>query len=385
MINRTLECKIRKLADSFSVIILTGPRQSGKTTLSRMVFPDYEYINLEDIAVCQAVAADPHAFLLQHGRGIIIDEAQKLPELFSYVQVVVDNHPDYRYLLTGSNNFMLMEKITQSLAGRAAVLTLLPLSLAELRGASDYTTDQLMLRGGYPAIWATSKKPFDVYSNYYTTYIERDVHQIVNLREFAVFQQFITLVAGRVGTILNAAALSAELGVSSVTINHWMGVLETSYLIFRIPPYFRNIGKRILKSPKIYFYDTGLACYLMGINTVEQLAVHPLRGQLFENMVVSEFMKRHYNKGNQRPHLYFYRDSQQKEVDIVEEETFRQLRAYEIKSARNYNSSFGAGLVYFRKLFGDEVVSTQVLYDGDDEMPDARIGYRNIRSFFIEG
>ena len=199
-----------------------------------------------------------------------------------------------------------MEKTTQSLAGRAAILTLLPLSLAELGDASRCDTDELLLKGGFPGVWGDGKNPADVYSNYYTTYVERDLRQLVNIKEFSLFQKFISLMAGRTGTILNATALSAELGVSAVTVSHWMSVLETSYVIFKLPPYFRNIGKRITKSPKVYFYDTGLACYLMNITSVEQLAVHPLRGQLFENLAVVEFMKRNYNNGGRRQMIYYY-------------------------------------------------------------------------------
>ena len=381
MINRILLGEITRLAKSFPVLILSGPRQSGKTTLCKMAFPDYDYINLEMLTTRQAVAEDPMSFLLQHRHGVIIDEAQTLPDLFSYVQVVVDEHPDYRYILTGSNNFLLMEKVSQSLAGRAAVLTLLPLSLAELGGATEWSTDDLLIRGGYPAVWGAEQSPSDVYRNYYTTYVERDLHQLVNVKDLSIFQQFIMLAAGRVSTIVNAASLSAELGVSAVTVSHWLSVLKASYILFELPPYFRNVGKRILKKPKLYFHDTGLACHLLGINTPEQLAVHPLRGQLFENMVVSEFVKRRYNQCDQHPRLYYYRDNLQKEVDLIEERTFRQLEAYEIKSARYTNDSFGSGLRYFKKMFGEEVVSMQVLYDGED-WDASPVGYRNVRSLF---
>lgn len=381
MINRLLTAEIKRLAHDFSVVILTGPRQSGKTTLCRMVFTGFLYVNLEDLATLEMVRSAPKEFLLQHRNGLIIDEVQRFPELFSYIQVVVDEHPEYRYILTGSSNFTLMERITQTLAGRAAVLSLLPLSLAELGGAPEWTTSQLMIRGGYPGVWGDGKQPADVYGNYYTTYIERDLRQLVSIKDLMQFQHFVRLVAGRVGCEVNAAALSEELGVSAVTVTSWLSVLQASYIVFLLPPYFRNIGKRIVKKSKIYFYDTGLACYLMGLRTTEQLDVHPLRGNLFENMVVSEFMKRCFN-ANERPNLYFYRDSKQHEVDVVEERTFRILNAYEIKSARHYNSSFESGLVYFCKLFGNEVASATVLYDGDDELTGAPINYFNARNFF---
>lgn len=383
MIHRQIAGRFLKLLEGFSVIILTGPRQSGKTTLCKMELPHYEYYNLEDIAQREAIASSPKDFLLAHAKGLIIDEVQLLPELFSYVQVVVDEHPEYRFVLTGSNNFSLMENITQSLAGRAAVLTLLPLSLNELGGATDFSTDELLIRGGYPAVWSTPKEPSEVYANYYTTYIERDLRRLVNVKDLSSFQLFMRLLAGRVGTEFNASALSSEVGVSSVTARQWLSVLEASYVVFRLPPYYRNVGKRIVKASKLYFFDTGLVCFLLNIRDKNQIAPHPLRGKIFENMVVSEFMKRSFSTAY-KPSLFFYRDSGQKEVDLIEEESFDVLKAYEIKSARHYNGSFGAGLTYFKRLYGNAVVRSTVLYDGEDELADAAVARRNVRRFFTE-
>lgn len=383
MIHRQIAGRFLKLLEGFSVIILTGPRQSGKTTLCKMELPHYEYYNLEDIAQREAIASAPKDFLLAHAKGLIIDEVQLLPELFSYVQVVVDEHPEYRFVLTGSNNFSLMENITQSLAGRAAVLTLLPLSLNELGGATDFSTDELLIRGGYPAVWSTPKEPSEVYANYFTTYIERDLRRLVNVKDLSSFQLFMRLLAGRVGTEFNASALSSEVGVSSVTARQWLSVLEASYVVFRLPPYYRNVGKRIVKASKLYFFDTGLVCFLLNIRDKNQIAPHPLRGKIFENMVVSEFMKRSFSTAYKLG-LFFYRDSGQKEVDLIEEESFDVLKAYEIKSARHYNGSFGAGLTYFKRLYGNAVVRSTVLYDGEDELADAAVARRNVRRFFTE-
>lgn len=381
MIDRILLCEFKRLLQSFSVVILTGPRQSGKTTLCQMLQDGYSYVNLENVAVREMIASSPMDFLREKGDKLIIDEAQRLPDLFSYIQVVVDEHPERRIILTGSNNFTLMERITQSLAGRAALLTLLPLSLSELGGANDCTTDEILFRGGFPAVWGAGKEPYDVYGNYYATYVERDLRQVAEIRNLSQFEHFMRLLAGRVGSEVNASRYAAEIGVSSNTIQQWLSVLEASYIVFRLPPYSRNIGKRIVRANKLYFYDTGLACFLLGIQHPDHIRQHPLRGELFENMVVTEFLKKSFNNGR-RPNLFFYRDNQQKEVDVIEETSYHSINAYEIKSARIYNGSFGAGLNYLHKLFGDEVKQSQVIYDGDEELVNDRIGYRNVRSFF---
>lgn len=383
MIDRILLCEFKRLLQSFSVVILTGPRQSGKTTLCQMLQDGYSYVNLENVAVREMIASSPMDFLREKGDKLIIDEAQRLPDLFSYIQVVVDEHPERRIILTGSNNFTLMERITQSLAGRAALLTLLPLSLSELGGANDCTTDEILFRGGFPAVWGAGKEPYDVYGNYYATYVERDLRQVAEIRNLSQFEHFMRLLAGRVGSEVNASRYAAEIGVSSNTIQQWLSVLEASYIVFRLPPYSRNIGKRIVRANKLYFYDTGLACFLLGIQHPDHIRQHPLRGELFENMVVTEFLKKSFNNGR-RPNLFFYRDNQQKEVDVIEETSYHSINAYEIKSARIYNGSFGAGLNYLHKLFGDEVKQSQVIYDGDEELVSDRIGYRNVRSFFSE-
>ncbi|HSN09646.1 MAG TPA: ATP-binding protein, partial [Hanamia sp.] len=290
-INRVLHQELERLSALYPVVVVTGPRQSGKTTLCKKQFPGYHYVNLEDISIREQIALAPKAFLQQYARGLIIDEAQQYPELFSYIQVVSDASDTAKFILTGSSNFSLMEKITQSLAGRAALLTLLPLSLAELGNRIKVDTDIILLNGGYPAVWAKKIPVQDVSRNYYNTYIERDVRQLLNVKDMTRFQTFIRLCAGRTGTELNASALSNEVGVSVPTVKEWLSTLEASYILFRLPPFYRNIGKRLVKAPKLYFYDTGLVCFLLGIENEKQLAAHPLRGSIFENLVVLEFIK----------------------------------------------------------------------------------------------
>lgn len=376
-LERLLSRELNRLADLYSVVVITGPRQSGKTSLCKHHFSTYEYVNLENPATREQVLVNPKAFLEQYAKpGLIIDEAQHLPELFSYVQVVVDEDETAKFILTGSSNFGLLQGITQSLAGRAAILTLLPFSLNEI--AKEVDTDSLIFKGGYPAVWAKNIPIQDVAQNYYNTYIERDVRQILNIKDISRFQTFIRLCAGRVGTEFNASALSNEIGVSVPTIQEWLSVLEASYVLFRLPPFFRNIGKRLVKTPKIYFYDTGLACYLLGIEKEEQLATHPLRGVLFENMVILNFVKQRFNAGKV-PHLYFYRDKSQREVDLIEERGTA-LYAYEIKSAKAFTKNFVQNLDYFRQVAGQDVVSTQVIYDGEMDIETPENGMLNFRN-----
>ena len=363
MIDRELKDEALRLAADFQVLILTGPRQSGKTTLCKMAFPTYRYVNLENPDTRELLVLDPISFLKENKEGMIVDEAQLYPDLFSYIQVLVDEDKSLHFVLSGSNNFTLMERITQSLAGRAALLMLLPLSVSEV--GTSHATDELLYGGFYPGVWGDGKKPYDVYSNYYRTYIERDLRQLINIKDLDLFRQYVRLMASRVATEMNASHVSNEIGIDVKTVQNWLSILNTSYITFTLPPYYRNIGKRIVKAHKLYFYDVGLVCYLLGLENVAQVATHPLRGALFENMVVAEFYKRYFNRGR-TPHLYFYRDSTQKEVDLIEEQTFDQLHIYEIKSAKRYNSQFAAGLDYFKKLYGEKVTNATVLYDGDE-------------------
>lgn len=378
-INRELKEEIIRQSHYFSVITITGPRQSGKTTLCKQMFPDYHYVNLEDIAKTEIIKQNPKEFLQNHSQGLIVDEAQQYPDLFSYIQVVVDENPNAHIILTGSSNFTLMQQVTQSLAGRTAILTLLPLSLSELgKERLTVSTDAIMLNGGYPSVWAKNIPAQTVSSNYYNTYIERDLRKLINIKDLSKYQIFIRLCAGRIGTEFNASALSNEVGVSVPTIHEWLSALEASYIVFRLPPFFRNVGKRLIKTPKIYFYDTGLLCFLLGIENANHLQTHPLRGAIFENMVVLEFLKNRFNAGK-LSNLYFYRDKSQREIDIVQEfaDTFK---AYEIKSASGFHSDFMNNLNYLKNILDEKLTSTQVIYDGDMELNSSKNGVVNFRN-----
>lgn len=389
LIYRNLTSTLSDIFKYLPVITLTGPRQSGKTTLCRRLFGTLPYANLEDVAILVELEQDPKAFIDKYPDGVIIDEAQRYENIFSYLQVAVDedrmtNANPRRFIVTGSSNFALLRNISQSMAGRTAILTLLPLSVKEL--LNEYpssSTSQLILRGGYPAIWTVGDNGRQtILANYYTTYVERDLHQLINIKDLRPFHAFIRLCAGRIGCELNASSLSVEVGVSVPTIKSWLSILEASYIIYLLPPYYANIGKRLTKSPKLYFHDTGLASWLMGINTVEQLDVHPLRGALFENLVISEMMKRHYNQG-QQPHLYFYRDRSQHEVDLIAERQDGALCAYEIKAGKTFRQDYFTQLAYLRSLLGDKLISTQVLYDGEQENPQSTDGIINFRNINI--
>lgn len=366
----------------FSVIVITGPRQSGKTTLCKTIFPDFDYVNLEDLALREQISIDPKNFLETHSARLIIDEAHHLPELFSYIQISVDEHPERRYIITGSSNFNLLEKITQSLAGRVALFTLLPLAMSEISSmTSNLSTDTLMLNGGYPAIWGKGQPRRMVYANYYATYVERDVRQIINVSNLRAFQNFIRLAAGRVGTEFNASALSNAVGVSVKTIQSWLSVLQASYIVHILPPFYENIGKRLVKSPKIYFHDTGLLCFLLNIETEQQLEVHPLRGAIFENMVINNVLKNFMNRG-ETPQMFFYRDRSQYEVDLMVQ-TPLGYKAYEIKSSTTFSKSFLDGIVYLKSLLKEKLVSSAVVYAGIDETPTSENGIVNYRHFSI--
>lgn len=364
MYNRELKTKLLELSQTWSIISVTGPRQSGKTTLCKMAFPEYEYVNLERATTRALVEQDIEGFLLQYPNGLIIDEAQNLPELFSVLQVVVDENKSLRYVLSGSSDFLLMQNISQSLAGRVAVMRLLPLSLSELGADTSEDVNEQMWCGFYPAVWGDKKDPHTVYDSYVATYIQKDVRQIVNIKDLTLFRRFLTLVATRVGTEFVASSIGTELGVDHKTIQSWMSILETSYTAFLLHPFYRNIGKRLTKTPKVYFYDVGLVCYLLGIETAQQLAHHPLRGAIFENMVVCDMLKERYNKGLDK-NIMFYRDKM-REVDILQEEAGR-LHAYEVKVAERFHSDFTKSLDYLKALLKDDLLSMNIVYTGENK------------------
>lgn len=361
------------------MITLTGPRQSGKTTLCRQAFPNLPYVNLEDGSTREFAQTDPRGFLAQFSRGAILDEVQRLPDLLSSVQVRVDEWrfgqlqaraPDERkFILTGSQQFELMDSVRQSLAGRTAVLRLLPLSMLELRAAGlPHDTTQLLHAGGYPAVHAQAMAPADFYNDYFETYIQRDLRELVALRNLVEFRRMVRLCAGRVGQIVNYTSLANEVGVSQHTIVAWLGLLEVGFVVLLLPPWFENLGKRLVKSPKLYFYDTGLAAWLMGINNASQIDSHPLRGNLFENLVVTEFAKYFENQG-ERARLHFWRDSNGLEVDLVVENGLHagRLGLVEIKSGQTYHSDFAKSLHKVGKLLGERVERKMVVFGGADQ------------------
>lgn len=356
-------------ATLYPVVTVLGPRQSGKTTLCRMVFPDKPYVNLEQPDVREFAQQDPKAFLAQFANGAVLDEIQNVPALLSWIQVLTDadSRPG-RFVLTGSHQLQLGAQLTQSLAGRTAVIELLPLSLAELMTHQSPTSAEIdvnrsMLQGGYPRIHAQQMPPEVMLSDYFATYVERDVRQIVQLRHLREFGQYVRLLAGRTGQLLNHSSLGNEVGVSSNTITQWLSVLEASYLVFTLAPWSANIGKRLVKSPKVYFWDVGLACWLLGIKTVDQLQHHPLRGALFENLVVLEVLKALRNQGLRDP-LYFFRDSNGLEVDLVLERP-EGLVLVEIKASQTVAAPLFKGLRTVSAFLGERVKSQHLVFGGD--------------------
>ncbi len=306
-------------AKDFPVLTLTGPRQSGKSTLCRMLFPKHHYVNLEAPDIRGFALQDPRGFLDRHKDGAVLDEIQRCPELPSYLQVLVDEQKQKgRWILTGSQNLSLLESVSQSLAGRTSMLNLLPLTHNEVKRFDQplETIDQFMFSGSYPAVYDQRIDPSGWYSSYVATYIERDVRSISRVTDLVTFQRFVELCAGRTGQLLNLSSLSTDAGITQPTAKAWLSVLETSFLVFRLPPFHANLRKRLVKMPKLFFYDTGLVCWLLGINDSNQLRNHPLRGSIFETWIISEIIKHRINKGK-RGNIFFYRDNHGQEIDLV--------------------------------------------------------------------
>lgn len=364
LIPRHISAELTATAAEFPVVTITGPRQAGKTTLARTRFPAYAYANLEAPDIRALAHADPHAFFTQFPAPLIIDEIQRVPELLSHIQVRVDEDGRRgQFILTGSHQPRLQQAVAQSLAGRTALLRLLPLSIAELKAAGiEHTRDEFIHQGFMPRLYAEGGAPTRLYRSYFQTYVERDVRDMINLRRLTDFENFMRLLAGRIGQMVNLSSLANDVGVSSTTLKQWLSVLEASYVVFRLMPYYENLGKRIVKSPKIYFTDVGLASYLLGIESPAVAGRDPLIGNLFENMVILEALKARLNAGRE-PHLYFYRDRQDYEVDLL----FQQGRALvpiEIKSAMTFHPDFVRGIERFRRLT-PAASRGYVIYAGD--------------------
>jgi predicted AAA+ superfamily ATPase len=332
------------------VVTITGPRQAGKTTLAKMEYPHYRYCNLENPETRRLAADDPNAFFQEFKYPLIIDEIQRVPDLLSYIQTIVDEKDEKgMFILTGSHQLDLNQAITQSLAGRTALLHLLPFTIGELeRVGIRQERDEYIYRGFLPRIYKDNLDPTRAYRNYFQTYIERDLRQMINLKNLSQFEIFLKLLAGRTGQVVNLNSLSNDVGISSTTLKEWLSILEASFIIFRLHPYFENFGKRIIKSPKIYFTEIGLVTYLLGIEDISQVSRDPLIGNLFENLVVIEAVKARLNKGLD-PNLFFYRDKNRNEVDLIYKRS-RELVPIEIKSAKTLNTNFYKGIRYFRKV-----------------------------------
>ncbi len=369
MIPRTQTERIVQIARLYPIVTLTGPRQSGKSTLLKHAFPDYNYVSLEDLDMRELAARDPRGFLATYPRRVIIDEAQRVPQLFSYLQTHVDAADESgMYLLAGSHNFQLMEQVNQSLAGRTAIFRLLPFSHAEMLagGVLPETVNDEIFMGGYPRLYDKGIEPTDYYPYYLQTYVERDVRQLKNIGDLSRFVRFVKLCAGRIGQLLNMSSIANDAGISVATASAWLSVMEASYICYTLQPDWNNFAKRLVKTPKLYFYDTGLACSLLDIRTAAQVGTHFLRGGLFENMVVNDFVKRAWNAGREDD-LRFWRDSQGNEVDLLRYDG-DVATAFEIKLGATYSPDFFRGLRRWAALSGADAERLNVVYGGETSL-----------------
>jgi predicted AAA+ superfamily ATPase len=365
MIERALSRKLRSSARKFPLVAVVGPRQSGKTTLVKTTFPDMPYVLLEDSDTRDYAINDPRGFLSDYPKGAILDEIQRAPQLFSYLQGIVDSqNKEGMYILTGSQNFILQENISQTLSGRIAMLTLLPLSRSELKNTrfSFQTYEKYLFRGFYPRIYDKKISPRDWYPNYVQTYIERDIRLIKNIENLSTFRKFLKMCAARIGQVLNLSALANDCGITHNTAKSWISILETTFIVFLLQPHHKNFNKRLVKMPKLYFYDPGLASFLLGIENQAQLNTHYLKGHLFETFILSELMKRRFNKGLGSIY-YFWRDKIGHEVDCIIEKA-NALIPLEIKSGKTASRDFFKDLDYWRKLSGTDSGSAYVVYGG---------------------
>lgn len=379
-IERDLAATLLDASQYFPVLCVTGPRQSGKSTLIKHIFNGYRRFTLEDYDVRSMAQNDPLGFLNQTNEGMIIDEVQRVPELLSYIQGIVDDRPERRFVLSGSSNFLLLKTVSQSLAGRAGVFELLPMSLSEAKEAyAEKTLDEIIYNGCFPAVCAGKNVAKYLYPAYTKTYIDKDLRQLININNLSQFHTFLRLCAARIGSIFNASELAGEVGVASNTINAWVSVLEASYIIMRLQPWSENSRKRLTKSPKLYFCDTGLACHLLDIESPEQLSRDKMRGHLFENLIVMEALKQRYNKGKES-NIFFFRDAKGNEIDLLIREA-GELKAIEIKSSQTYAPSFEDVLKKSGSLLTTPVSKRAVVYAGNMENAAADIALLNYRNF----
>lgn len=386
MIKREIEKEIKRLSKKFPVISITGPRQSGKTTVTRLCFPKHMYLNLELPELQDLAFNDPRAFLNQGKGNFIIDEAQYAPALFSYIQSWSDENKKMgQFVISGSQHFLMFEKISQSLAGRTAVTHLLPFSIGELKNNNvlPLSYERLILKGFYPPVYDRKIKPSDFYPSYISTYVQRDVRQITGVHNLLIFQKFLSLCAGRTGQVLNYVALGTDAGIDQKTAMAWLSILETSFIIYRVPAYHNNFNKRIIKAPKLYFHDVGLAAHLLGIQNEKQLNSHFHKGALFENMIISDIVRTQFNKSILAP-VYYWRDSAGHEIDCIIDEGGK-LKAIEIKSGTTIRDNFFDNLRYFKKTAGPSQVSSCLIYGGNlnsRRNDGAVIGWKNIEQLY---
>ena len=382
-LNRTIEGIIREASQYFSVISVTGPRQSGKSTLLKHLFPDVPKYSLKDVNVREFAEHDPIAFLHQHPNGMFIDEIQKVPQLLEYIQGIVDDNPDCRFLLTGSSNFELLHGLCESLPGRAGVYELLPMTYHETASTmGELSLDDFLYSGLYPAICSKKNKAKFFYPSYVKTYLERDVRDLLRIKDQMQFMKFMKLCASRVGSIFNASDIGAQLGIDNKTVSNWLSVLQASYLVTLLPPYYENISKRLVKSPKLYFNDPGLACFLLDIESPRQLERDKMRGAIFENYVVMEVIKHRYNRGLLNG-VYFYRDSNRNEVDILLKEE-GEITAIEVKSSMTYHTSFEDSISKLSDWIKTPVTNKMIVYTGDFENTTGDIkilNYRHLQAY----
>lgn len=369
MIPREASSSLLTLAKGFPIVAVTGPRQSGKTTLVRAVFSDKPYISLEEPDKLELAAGDPRGFLRNFQDGAVIDEAQRFPALFSYLQAIVDEKKKPGlFILTGSQNFGLLESLGQTLAGRVAVVQLLPFSISELdlAGILPHELSDVLFQGLYPPLYDRDLAPAQWLANYVITYLERDVRNLLRVRDLGLFQKFLRMCAARTGQLLNLSALAADCGITHNTAQSWLSVLEASYIIVLLRPHHRNFGKRLVKSPKLYFTDTGLAAWLLNVQSPDHLAVHPLRGGLFESLIVGELLKSRFNRGL-ASNLFFWRNNLGDEIDVLLDQGTR-LVPVEIKSGETVHSDIFKGLLKWRKFTGDSGSPAHVVYGGDEAL-----------------
>lgn len=377
LVEREIQKSIKRLAAKFPVVMISGPRQSGKSTLLKVCFPKHEYVSLENMDVRAFAQADPRGFLNQFTKGAILDEVQRVPELFSYMQEIVDNRKKSGlFILSGSQNFLLMKNVSQSLAGRVAVLKLLPFSIAEIQEMRVSTANpyKLIFQGFYPRLYDKRIKPADFYPSYIETYLQRDVRELIRIGDLSKFTMFIKSCAARIGGMLNLSSMANDCGISVPTAKSWLSILEASYVVYLLQPHFQNVNKRLVKIPKLYFYDTGLACSLLNLKNEKQIELHYLKGALFENFVLMELLKKQYNN-NAQPSIYFWRDKTGNEIDLMVDRGLNKT-IVEIKATETIKFDQTKGISYYTKLQeGKEELDAYVIYTGENHLKKEGISY----------